>query len=147
MKKLVWSETVVTGGQPFAGRLPEPPCVTGPFQDLPQREYSYKPNPTPTYYADSAVVAYRIPEEEASQTDLKPKVTSSSGQIDGGLLCDGDLERVAELPNAPLGRDAWVQLEYDRPQTIHAITLAVRRAYRANEVWQPIPERPDPPGE
>ena len=33
MKKFVWSETYVDGGQPFhAGTLPRPPDVTGPYQ-------------------------------------------------------------------------------------------------------------------
>lgn len=34
LKKLVWSETMVEGGKPFAGRLPAPPSITGPFQTL-----------------------------------------------------------------------------------------------------------------
>src|SRR5436189_1200164 len=55
MKKLVWSETRVEGGRPFTGVLPRPPSTTGPFQDLPQREYSFKPDPSPQSYADSAV--------------------------------------------------------------------------------------------
>src|SRR5437588_9794561 len=35
MKKLVWSETVVERGQHFAGTLPKPPTVSGPFQNIP----------------------------------------------------------------------------------------------------------------
>src|SRR5690606_24074667 len=31
MKKLVWSETEVTGGKPVAISLPSPPTVSGPF--------------------------------------------------------------------------------------------------------------------
>ena len=34
LKKLVWSETVVTGGKRFSGKLATPPAITGPFQDL-----------------------------------------------------------------------------------------------------------------
>jgi len=34
MKKFVWSETQVEGGQPFTGTLPKPPANTGPFQGL-----------------------------------------------------------------------------------------------------------------
>lgn len=140
MKKLVWSETLVEGGRPFVGKLPKPPAVTGPFQNLPQREYSFRPDPSPQYYADSAVVAYRIPAGESTQTDLRPRVTSSGGEINVGLLADGDLARSTDLPKAPLGQQAWVQFEYAQPQTIHAITLTVKRPYRANEVWEPLPE-------
>lgn len=140
MKKLVWSETRVEGGRPFSGKIPKPPRVTGPLQDLPQREYSFKPDPSAKYYADSAVVAYRIPDGETPQTDLHPKVTSSGGAIDDTLLSDGDLARSTSLPKAPLGQQAWVQFEYSQPQTIHAITIAVNRPYRVNEVWSPVPE-------
>jgi len=35
MKKLVWSETQVEGGQPFHGVLAMPPTVSGPFQNIP----------------------------------------------------------------------------------------------------------------
>ena len=33
MKKLVWSETRVEGGQPFTGALPKPPTTNGPFPE------------------------------------------------------------------------------------------------------------------
>src|SRR5712692_6750381 len=35
MKKLVWTETWVTGGARFMGKLPRPPANAGPFQDVP----------------------------------------------------------------------------------------------------------------
>ena len=34
MKKLVWSEVRVQGGQAFTGSLPKPPATTGTFQNL-----------------------------------------------------------------------------------------------------------------
>src|SRR5437879_10697088 len=34
MKKIVWSETVLQGGQPFAGTLLKPSTVSGPFQNI-----------------------------------------------------------------------------------------------------------------
>jgi len=33
MKKLVWSETRVTGGKPFHGTLQSPPAIAGRYQD------------------------------------------------------------------------------------------------------------------
>jgi hypothetical protein len=67
MKKFVWSETVVRGGQRFTGVLPKPPSVTGPYQDIPIFDFlamisGQKPAPSPEFYADSAVVAYRLPD-------------------------------------------------------------------------------------
>src|SRR5437764_8890506 len=35
MKKYVWREIVVKGGQPFTGTLPKPPATTGPFRNIP----------------------------------------------------------------------------------------------------------------
>ena len=35
MKKYVWSETRVTGGRSFSGKLPTPANVTGAFQNVP----------------------------------------------------------------------------------------------------------------
>src|ERR1039457_736665 len=59
MKKLVWSETRVEGGRPFAGTLPKPPSSTGPFQNIARGGGAPRPGqtPAPEYYADSAVVA------------------------------------------------------------------------------------------
>jgi hypothetical protein len=102
MKKLVWSSTVLKGGRPFNGKLPDPPSTTGPFQDIPRPEgfdISGAPPPPPVkYYADSAVIAYRIPDGEVSMIDLKPKITSSGGQFHLAALTDGDLQKPAPCP-------------------------------------------------
>ena len=37
MKKFVWSEIRVEGGQPFTGTLPKPPTATGTFQNIEDR--------------------------------------------------------------------------------------------------------------
>src|SRR5215467_9729658 len=34
MKKYVWSETVIDGGQPCTEKIPLPPATTGPFQNI-----------------------------------------------------------------------------------------------------------------
>ena len=129
MKKLVWSEMIVEGGRPFTGALPKPPNATGPFQNVPIAEFSLGPAgpaaPQLTYYADSAVVAFRLPEGEIPLTVLKPKVTSSGGILDLALLTDGDLVKSMSLPQAPEGQQAWIQFEFARPLAIHAFTLAM----------------------
>lgn len=35
MKKLVWREVRVNGGEPFKSSLPKPSTTTGPFQNVP----------------------------------------------------------------------------------------------------------------
>ena len=67
IKKMVWSATRIDGGKgggkPFTGALPRPPQVDGTFQnfEVPGRR---APDGTiitpPQFYADAAVIAYKI---------------------------------------------------------------------------------------
>jgi hypothetical protein len=130
MKKFVWSETQVEGGQPFTGTLPKPPANTGPFQGLHfvarmGSSSGQEPAPPPEYYADAAVVAYRTPRDEAPFAKLNPKVTSSGGNITLAALTDGDLVTASTLPPAPVGEKSWVQFEFPTPQTFRGITLVL----------------------
>jgi len=127
MKKYVWSETRVEGGMPFTGVLPKPPSNPGPFQNLPLAPFLGMGAPfnAPIFYADSAVIAFKVPESEAAAALIQPKVTSSGGMIDPALLDDGDLAKTVSLPQAKEGEKAWIQFEYPRPQTIRALTILV----------------------
>lgn len=132
MKKLVWSTTIIEGGHPYSGVLPKPPSSTGPFQNIPRPEGfnpSGAPAPAlPEYYADSAVVAYRLPEGDVPMRDLQPKIISSVGQLDFAALSDGDLARTIVLPGASADGKAWIQFEFAQRQTIRAVTLGTGRA-------------------
>jgi hypothetical protein len=121
MKKVVWSETSVEGGRPFHAVLPKPPETTGPFQNIPRG------GSTAQFYADSAVIAWRVPDDEKSMLELQPKVTSSAGgPFDLAKLTDGDLVKSTALPMAPKGQKAWIQFEFSEAQTIRAITLVLQ---------------------
>jgi hypothetical protein len=130
MKKLVWSETRVHGGTSFTETLSKPSDATGTFQNYSVRSVASESGdasapPLPRFYADSAVVAYRLPSDDRTQVELHPRITSSGGHPDVAALSDGDVEKVAlSLPSAAPGKEAWVQFEYARPQMIQAITLA-----------------------
>ena len=128
MKKMVWSTTRVEGGQPFAGTLPHPPEVDGTFQNYSvpgRRSADGRMAALPEFYADAAVVAYRIPDGDKTQEELNPQVTSSGGSPNVPELSDGDVNTVAlELPSGAPGGEAWVQFDYGHPETIQAITLA-----------------------
>jgi hypothetical protein len=128
MKKFVWSETHVQGGQPFTGTLAKPPSTTGQFQNIAATPRGGAgagppPPPLPEFYADSAVIAHRAPDGDVSMAELQPKVTSSGGQFDLATLTDGDLVRATLLPAAPVDQKAWVQFEFAAPQTVRALTL------------------------
>jgi len=122
MKKFVWSEIQVDGGKPFTGTLPKPPTTTGRFQNTPNRIYE-KSSPIPEYYADAAIVAYRVPENDIPLTELKPKVTSSSGKFNLPELIDGDLVKSTFLQAAPPNEKSWIQFEFPKPETIQSITI------------------------
>jgi len=130
MKKVVWSETRIEGGKPFNGILLHPPQVSGPFQNIPLFDFlalisGQPPTGGPTFYADTAVIAYRAADGDVPVTVLQPKITSSGGSLDLALLSDGDLVKTTKLPKPVAGQESWVQYEFATPQTMHAVTLAL----------------------
>ena len=120
MKKYVWTETRVAGGRAFSGKLPSPAATTGNFQNVELPTTTMLGEATgvlPDYYADAAVIAYRLLPADQSLANLKPKVTSSGGDFNLHDLTDGDLNKTIFLPPVKVGEDMWVQYEFDRPQT------------------------------
>ena len=123
MKKLVWSRTVVTGGRPFHGVLPQPPSTTGPFQDEPPSAGMTGPSPFTAlrFYRDSVVIAYKAP-----VLDPRPvRATSSTGALDAralSQLSDGNLTEGLTL--AAHGKEAWVQVRYAAPVRLQGATMA-----------------------
>jgi len=132
MKKYVWSEIRIKGGQPFSGTLPHPPSSKGQFQNIStgNGNSSNASKPVPEFYADAAVVAYRIPESDVLISELHPKITSSRGKFELQSLTDGDVSKSTLLPAAAAGKKSWIQFEFAKPTTIKAITLAVSASGR-----------------
>lgn len=111
MKKLVWSETVVSGKGPVV--LAPPPGVSGPFQDLPIGARFAEPK----LYRDVAVIAWR---EDAAPA--APEATSSAGTVVAAKLADGAYAAPAV---AKVAGDGWVLLRYAAPVDARAVTVAV----------------------
>ncbi len=145
MKKIVWSETWVEGPKKFTSVLAHPPTNNGKFQDMPMPpELTYPtpaglpgakplpplppPKPDPTFYADSKVIAYRLPTGEARMSDLHPKVTSSVGNIDLAILTDGRLNKTIAIPFPEGTRQQWIRFEFPRPVEAQAFTIAAGSA-------------------
>jgi hypothetical protein len=129
MKKYVWSEARIEGGQPFTGLLAHPPSNTGAFQNLSTRDLLERPEGSkaiPQFYADVAVIAYRAPASDVPLESLHPKVTASAGNIDVAMLSDGDLEKTTKLPIPAAGQSAWIQYEFAEPQTIRSVTIVTK---------------------
>jgi len=131
MKKYVWSELEVEGGKTYSGTLPHPPSNTGAFQNMGNHDMGTPGDPLKglEYYADSAVVAYRLPESDISIVELHPKITTSAGTIDPAGLTDGDYVHGVEFPSAPIGGTSWIQYEFDKPIRIQAVSLAMGGAF------------------
>jgi hypothetical protein len=127
MKKLVWSEIRVEGGHRFTGILPKPPTTTGKFQNTGTTEIPglsvAEHAPIPEFYADAAVVAFRVPEQDVSLAEMKPNITSSGGKFDLKLLTDGDLGKSTLLPAGPRNGKSWIQFGFSKPETIQSVTL------------------------
>lgn len=133
MKKYVWSQIIVQGGQPFHGILPHPPANTGAFQDesihdaLGSRN---APRQIPTYYRDSVVVAYRLPPNDLSIASLHPTMSSSGGHPDYAMLTDGNLVNSTSIPIPAPGKASWIQYAFPHPVTIRSITLVAQAPNR-----------------
>lgn len=127
MKKYVWSETEVDGGKLFKGKLTKPPSATGPFQNLTIRNaFSLtggKEETPEDFYADAAVVAFKVPDSDVPIASLKPKITSSGGKFSLEALTDGDLVTSSLLPNTKPGEDAWIQFEFAQPEKIQSLSI------------------------
>jgi hypothetical protein len=126
MKKYVWSETVLEGRKPFRGKIVPPPGTTGPFQHIRLREESGAvATAPPEFYADAAVVAFRVP-VGASGENTQAKITCSGEGLDAAMLSDGDLETATKVPIPALGSQSWIQFEYPAPHTVSAVTYVTK---------------------
>jgi hypothetical protein len=127
MKKYVWTETRVSGGQNFSGKLPQPSDATGKFQNVKLESGGLMGGfvgEVPSFYRDAMVLAYRLPSGDKTMAELKPKVTSSGGTFTLQTLTDGNLTNASTLPPGKVGEEIWIQYEFDQPQTIKAFSVA-----------------------
>lgn len=141
MKKYVWSGIEVEGAKPFHGVLPHPPSNTGAFQNLPNHDLPdyLTAADDPVHYADSAVIAYRIPEGDVSAASLHPKVTTSAAPdtaIDAAPLSDGDYVHGISFPSAKAGQTSWLLYAFEKPARIQAITLHMGSSRDAMQICE-----------
>ncbi len=133
MKKYVWSRIMVEGGHPLVERLPTPPGNTGAFQDEALRSGEGAEH-IPQYYADSVVIAYRVPESDVPLSSLHPAMSSSGGDPDYAMLSDGDLQKTTSIAIPPPGGDAWIQYAFPSAVTLRAVSLVVQDPSRTAAV-------------
>lgn len=145
MKKLVWRQTDVKGGQQIDITLPAPYETPGNFQNIPASDNSTALLPSDEssqWYKDIYVIAAKTVDADKSMQELRAKVTSSGGRFTVEQLTDGDLAISSPLPGDAKQGYAWIQYEFPEPQTIKALTVAdgmVRSEWQANKA--PVTKR------
>jgi len=100
MQKVVWADTVVSGKQIFAGKLPQPEMLEN-------------------YYQDIAVFAYPAP-EGAGESSFRtiPKVSTS--------IKGKEVQFLAEKGNKKIftsSKSCWIQYSFDKPFTCRSVTI------------------------
>jgi hypothetical protein len=127
VKKLVWSEAIVAGRKPLSIRLPAPPSISGPFQELPAEgdqlaamsgEKEFKP---PNHYQDVAVFAYRLPND--LPIDQPKAVTAAGKAVDMAALVDDSLMTGADIVRGSVATPTTITIDYARPQTVRSLSF------------------------
>lgn len=141
MKKLVWRQTDVKGGQTIDMTLPEPYRTTGFFQNKGSGNSAdaaaFLGDVVPSeWYRDLYVMAVKKDPADKTMQEMGAKVTTSGGNISLDKLTDGDIGTTQGLlRNDRLGY-AWIQFEFPEAQTIKALTVSdglVRGEWQMNK--------------
>lgn len=129
IKKLVWSETIVTGGRSLEGRLPAPPTATGSFQTMAAEGalgMAREGEPPLEVYRDVAVLAVPVASGGASGG---ARYTDGAGRgLDGGRLGDGELEHALDLGLGADGAPPMLVARFNEPREMRSATLLMRDA-------------------
>lgn len=134
MKKLVWSEVRVKGGEPVAMPVPHPPDVTGPFQSQPKppsiaeltamamgHSLDELRQETPRHYGDALVLAFPAP---GVSLPMPASMQTGEGRpLDAMLLGDGDLTASVEVPVGNEANPGVVTITFDAPQAVRSATI------------------------
>lgn len=120
MKKIVWSEVVVSGDRTIDLDLPALPAVAGPYQDCPR----WGADGSPTWNADWRVVAFPA---DGRADVLAPDAVAASAPLAGtGPLTDGRFDATVALPRDPdAASSAWIDLVFDEPVEVGAVTVGL----------------------
>ncbi|HEU4347654.1 MAG TPA: glycosyl hydrolase [Actinoplanes sp.] len=121
MKKIVWSETPVTGGGPVEQPLAPLPDVAGPYQDCPRWGADPGANRYVVDWITVAVPAGQVP------TALVPAAVHGSAPLGvwAGLV-DGSFAGAVSLPRDPDGpSSAWLEQVFDEPVEVAAVTIGL----------------------
>lgn len=126
MKKLVWRQMRVKGGERYIGPLPQAFDISSTFQDIPLNSYAGR-HELPTderYYEDIAVLAVNLPSCDVPLEDLGCTVTSSSGNFTLEQLTNDSMADYGRLESE---EGMYIQFDFPQPQTMKALTFVTWR--------------------
>ncbi|CAN1529619.1 Glycosyl hydrolases family 2, sugar binding domain containing protein [Spirosomataceae bacterium] len=127
MKKIVWSEVLINGGETFNGKLPAIPNNIGKYQEVPESGGGISGGfvgVKPEFAADAFVIAYKLSDKEKHLPLMNPKITVSGGDFDVKGLLDHDIKTSYAIPPMEVGQDMYVQYSFDEPQTFRAFAVS-----------------------
>ena len=105
MQTVTISETKVNGPVHFTSKLPQPETKLN-------------------FYRDIEVLAFPTPTgEDVTVKPLAPKVTASSGEVNGDKLFDGKRNTVVILPLPRGGKASFIQFEFAQPLVARSASL------------------------
>jgi len=127
LKKVVWSETLVSGGRQGKVTLARPPAVAGPFQAIARQAdlselITHSPvEPGPEFYRDIAVIA--VPAARPRQLPA-PSLSDAEGHalVNHAPQGSGGVAGV-QLPSIISGKTPELRLAYPTPVTVRAVTI------------------------
>lgn len=123
MKKYVWSEVTLEGGQRIR-ELPQPPVTTGDFASVTAPSaWGDAPTSSPQAYGDSAVFAFRTPGNSPAPAHYF--IAGNRDETLSGLT--PDLSQSVTLPFEEGEDQISVDIAYDEPREVRALTLAMEK--------------------
>jgi hypothetical protein len=128
MKKLVWSEWRVPGGEPISGPLPPLPTATGPFQTLTASGPAFNTGVAASHppQAGGTIAIVAIPDRAPPLP--RPTAFADNGvQVDAAVLGDADLDSGVVLDAQPDG-GGHLTLDYGKAVTVRAARIFVKDA-------------------
>ncbi len=138
MKKLVWREMRIKGGEKFSGALPEPFKVAGRIQDNKRAPEDF--------YKDISVLAVKEPDEDIPMTGMDVRVTSSGGSFTLEQLAGESLNDGVTLTPDKAGL-AWIEYEFPEPVSFRAVSTTDGRVrnwpYLSPADWNATLEKSD----
>lgn len=144
MKKIVWREMTINGGRRVKAQLPAPFTISGPYQNLPVDLRTYD-NTTykavADYYRDICVLAVPMSDADLSMQEMGAKITSSGGNFTLRQLTDGDIAHAETLPADTTNGSQWIEVAFDRPRTIKALSIGGGKRWPTYTVNEPRPTR------